>query len=379
MDEIQFRYRRRILMTVIISSLISLIFVLFFLSNISLLEYILSLHSHEPIELLTQENLPLLCTVFTVGGILCFSICFAVMQRSHILYVEEISRAMTEIAKGNFHQTADVKGDDELSDIAQHLNTMAAQVCKLREQERQAEQSKNELITNVAHDLRTPLTAILGYLELLSNPQMLSEEKRDHYLSIVLQKAKHLQHMIEELFGFTKLNHDALPLQPSSLDIVKLLAQLLDEFYPLFARNRLSYEYLPSVDSLTINGDGNLLARLFDNLINNAIKYGREGKLIRVILTKTVSDVSVQVINYGLVIPPNALEKIFEKFYRTDVSRSSNTGGTGLGLAIAQNIAERHGGNITVKSDLDGTVFQVTLPLHYDFNKQKGVFHDESA
>ncbi len=379
MDEIQFRYRRRILMTVVVSSLVSLILILFFLSNISLLEYILSLHSHKPQKLLTQESLPLLCSVFTLGGILCFSICFAAMQRSHILYMEEISRSMTEIARGNFHQTVDVKGDDELSDIAQQLNTMAAQIRKLREQERQTEQSKNELITNVAHDLRTPLTAILGYLELLSNPQMLSADKRDHYLSIALQKAKHLQHMIEELFGFTKLNHDALPLQPSSLDIVKLLAQLLDEFYPLFARNRLSYEYVPSVDSLTINGDGNLLARLFDNLISNAIQYGKEGKLIRVILAKRESHVSVQIINYGIVIPPDALEKIFEKFYRADSSRSSNTGGTGLGLAIAQNIAELHGGSITAKSDLDGTVFQVTLPLHYDFNTHKGVFHDPSV
>lgn len=379
MSEIQFRYRRRILFAVSVSGLIALVCVLLFVSGLNLLDYICSLHNHGTEKLLTYENLPILCSAASLAGIFCFTITFVLMQHSHIRYMEDISRAMTELAKGNFHQTADIKGDDELSDIAQQLNTMAAQLHRLMEQQHQAEQSKNELITNVAHDLRTPLTAVLGYLELLTNGPALSEENKTRYLSIVLQKAKHLQHMIEELFGFTKLNHEALPLQPSSLDIVKLLEQLLDEFYPLFTQNLLSYEYLPSASSLMMQGDGALLARLFDNLINNAIKYGKEGKLIRVILDADNTHVSVQVINYGMVIPASALEKIFEKFYRVEASRSSNTGGSGLGLAIAQNIAELHGGSITAKSDLNGTVFRVTLPLHYTFDKNKGAFHDQSV
>ena len=378
MGEIQFRYRHRIILAVSVSGLFSLIFTLLFVSGINLTDYILSLHGCEE-QLMTYEHLPFLCSAAALAGILCFSVSFVFMQQSHVLYMEEISRTMAEIAKGNFHQTIEVKGDDELSDIAQQLNTMSVQLHRLMEQQHQAEQSKNELITNVAHDLRTPLTAILGYLELLTNRPMLSEENKDHYISIVLQKTRHLQHMIEELFGFTKLNHDGLPLQPSRLDIVKLLAQLLDEFYPLFTQNHLSYEYRSSASSLMLKGDGTLLARLFDNLINNAIKYGKEGKLIRVILDTDNTHVSIQVINYGMVIPASAQEKIFEKFYRVETSRSTNTGGTGLGLAIAQNIAELHGGNITVKSDLDGTVFRVMLPLHYDFEQNKGAFYDQSV
>ncbi len=379
MTEIQFRYRRRILVAISASGLVALVCVLLFLYGLCLLDYILSLHNQGGQPLLTYENLPILCPAASLAGIFSFTITFALMHHSHIYYMEEISRAMTELAKGNFHQTVDIKGDDELSHMAQLLNTMAAQLHHLMEQQTQTEQSKNELITNVAHDLRTPLTAILGYLELLTNRPEISEENKAHYLSIVLQKAKHLQHMIEELFGFTKLNHQALPLQPCRLDIVKLLAQLLDESYPLFTQNQLSYEYLPSVKSLLLQGDGALLARLFDNLINNAIKYGREGKLIRVILTTDHTHVSIQVINYGLVIPAPALEKIFEKFYRVEASRSTQTGGTGLGLAIAQNIAELHGGTISAKSDLSGTVFCVTLPLHHAFEKHKGAFHDQSV
>lgn len=379
MEEIQFRYRRRLLLTISVSGFGALLFVLLLISGIRLLEYILSLNSHETVRLLTSGNLPLLCIIFTFGGILCFAICFSLMHRSHILYMEEIARTMTEISKGNFHQTIEVKGDDELSDIAQQLNTMSAHIHTLIEQEHAAEQSKNELITNVAHDLRTPLTTILGYVQLLSNSKTLTEDNRDHYLSIVLQKTLHLQHLIEELFGFTKLNHDALPVEPSRLDIAKLLAQLLDEFYPLFTQNHLSYEYQPAQSAVMLSGDGALLARLFENLIHNAIKYGKEGKLVRVLLHADDTHVTIQIINYGRVIPAPALEKLFEKFYRVDTSRSSETGGTGLGLAIAQNIAELHGGSITVKSDLNGTVFQVTLPLQYDFQKHKGAFHDQSV
>ena len=154
------------------------------------------------------------------------------------------------------------------------------------------------------------------------------------------------------------------------VDVVKLLSQLLEEFYPSFVDKNLSYELQSNVPAKVITADGNLLARLFDNLINNAIKYGADGKRIMVKLHADDEIVTVSVINYGYVIPADELPLIFNKFYRVEQSRSTNTGGTGLGLAISKNIVDMHGGTITVTSDLSGTVFTVKLKVNFDVNKE---------
>ena len=238
------------------------------------------------------------------------------------------------------------------------------------DKERESERTKNELITNVAHDLRTPLTSIIGYLELLSNGASLSPEMQKKYIDIVYIKAKRLEKLIEDLFGFTKMNYGKISMNVGKVDIVKLLGQLLEEFYPSFADKDLTYELTSNVPALTITADGNLLARLFDNLINNAIKYGAEGKKVLVKVNAESEIVTVSVVNFGYVIPPEELPLIFNKFYRVEHSRSSTTGGTGLGLAIAKNIVDMHGGTITVTSDLNGTVFSVKLKINFDVNRE---------
>lgn len=147
------------------------------------------------------------------------------------------------------------------------------------------------------------------------------------------------------------------------LDLQKLLEQLLDEAWPSFEKNGLEAQFSCREQGIPMEGDGNLLARLFENLLNNAVKYGKDGKIIRVEAKIVHDHALVQVINYGYVIPKEDLEKLFQKFYRVEQSRSQNTGGTGLGLAIVHQIAILHGGDVQVKSDLDGTVFSVWLPL----------------
>jgi len=156
----------------------------------------------------------------------------------------------------------------------------------------------------------------------------------------------------------------------AQVDIIKLLSQLLEEFYPSFAEKNLTYELSSNVPAQVITADGNLLARLFDNLINNAIKYGADGKRILVKVHAEEEIVTVSVVNYGRVIPEQELPLIFNKFYRVEQSRSTSTGGTGLGLAIAKNIVEMHGGSIQVASDLQGTVFTVKLKVNFDVNKE---------
>ena len=207
------------------------------------------------------------------------------------------------------------------------------------------------------------LTLIIYSAAMCSDHPELPDEKKREYLGIACDKARHLQDLIEELFGFTKLGHGELQIHRTPMDLKELLEQLLTELWPVFSQNGMVCEFRCR-EPLPILGDGTLLARLFDNLLGNAIKYGAEGKKI-IVEAKAAGDAAVvRVINYGKVIAPEAQEHLFDRFYRAEASRNSGTGGTGLGLAIARNIAQMHGGSVTVQSSLEeGTVFEVRIPL----------------
>ena len=154
-----------------------------------------------------------------------------------------------------------------------------------------------------------------------------------------------------------------ITLHKSEIDIVKLVEQMVEEFYPQFCENNLEYELSQNVSSCIINADGELMARAVQNLISNAIKYGKDGKRVFVEVEKFEKEIQVRVTNFGLIIPKESLERIFERFYRVEDSRSMQTGGTGLGLNIARQIVVLHGGMIKVESDIDGTIFTIALPL----------------
>ena len=308
--------------------------------------------------------------LYLILGILLFSVTFMILQEPYIRYISRISEAVQNISEGNLNTVIDVIGDDEFSSMAANLNHMAADIKKLMEKERESERTKNELITNVAHDLRTPLTSIIGYLELLAGNQQVPADMQHKYIEIAYGKSRRLQKLIEDLFGFTKLNCGKIAMHVGQIDIVKLLGQLVEEAYPNFVEKGLSYDLQSNVPAKIINADGNLLARLFDNLIGNAIKYGADGKRVLVKIHAEGETVTVSVTNYGYVIPADELPLIFNKFYRVEQSRSSSTGGTGLGLAIAKEIVDMHGGTISVASDLNGTVFTVKLQVDFDVDKE---------
>ena len=308
--------------------------------------------------------------LYLILGILLFSVTFMILQEPYIRYISRISEAVQNISEGNLNTVIDVIGDDEFSSMAANLNHMAADIKKLMEKERESERTKNELISNVAHDLRTPLTSIIGYLELLAGNQQVPADMQHKYIEIAYGKSRRLQKLIEDLFGFTKLNCGKIAMHVGQIDIVKLLGQLVEEAYPNFVEKGLSYDLQSNVPAKIINADGNLLARLFDNLIGNAIKYGADGKRVLVKIHAEGETVTVSVTNYGYVIPADELPLIFNKFYRVEQSRSSSTGGTGLGLAIAKEIVDMHGGTISVASDLNGTVFTVKLQVDFDVDKE---------
>lgn len=308
--------------------------------------------------------------LYLIFGILLFSVTFMILQEPYVRYISRISEAVQNISEGDLNTVIDVIGDDEFSSMAANLNHMAADIKKLMEKERESERTKNELITNVAHDLRTPLTSIIGYLELLAGNQQVPADMQHKYIEIAYGKSRRLQKLIEDLFGFTKLNCGKIAMHVGQIDIVKLLGQLVEEAYPNFVEKGLSYDLQSNVPAKIINADGNLLARLFDNLIGNAIKYGADGKRVLVKIHAEGETVTVSVTNYGYVIPADELPLIFNKFYRVEQSRSSSTGGTGLGLAIAKEIVDMHGGTISVASDLNGTVFTVKLQVDFDVDKE---------
>ena len=308
--------------------------------------------------------------LYLILGILLFSVTFMILQEPYIRYISRISEAVQNISEGDLNTVIDVIGDDEFSSMAANLNHMAPDTKTLMDKERESERTKNELITNVAHDLRTPLTSIIGYLELLAGNQQVPADMQHKYIEIAYGKSRRLQKLIEDLFGFTKLNCGKIAMHVGQIDIVKLLGQLVEEAYPNFVEKGLSYDLQSNVPAKIINADGNLLARLFDNLIGNAIKYGADGKRVLVKIHAEGETVTVSVTNYGYVIPADELPLIFNKFYRVEQSRSSSTGGTGLGLAIAKEIVDMHGGTISVASDLNGTVFTVKLQVDFDVDKE---------
>lgn len=365
------RYHTRVVVNIIHSTVVACMVMVFLVTNLSMIgQYAAERGMENSLVLLFYRPGTMIVLLYVLLGIGVFSVSFLLLQSRSMRYISRISSAMREIAEGDLNITLDVEGDDEFADMAENLNNMVEELRQLMDRERESERTKNELITNVAHDLRTPLTSIIGYLELLSGPVKLNEEMQKKYLDITYKKSKRLQKLIEDLFGFTKLNYGKISMKVSKVDIVKLLSQMLEEFYPNFMEKNLAYELQSNVTAKVITADGNLLARLFDNLINNAIKYGSEGKKIIVKVDATDTVVTVSVTNFGYVIPKEELPLLFEKFYRVEQSRSVNTGGTGLGLAIAKNIVDMHGGTIGVTSDLNGTVFTVKLKVDFDINRE---------
>ena len=365
------RYHTRVVTNIVYSAIITCLVEVFVVANMTMIARYMEDAGklNRLAELLLSMNAAVVL-VYVVSGILLFSVTFLLLQESSIRYISHISDAIQNISEGDLNTTIDVIGDDEFSSMAANLNKMAEDIRQLREKERESERTKNELITNVAHDLRTPLTSIIGYLELLAGNTRIDPEMQHKYIEIAYGKSKRLEKLIEDLFGFTKLNYGKMSMHVAQLDLVKLLGQLLEEAYPNFAEKNLSYDLQSNVPAKMISADGNLLARLFDNLIGNAIKYGADGKRVLVQIFAGEEVVTVSVTNYGYVIPPDELPLIFNKFYRVERSRSSSTGGTGLGLAIAKEIVDMHGGTIGVTSDLNGTVFTVKLQVHFDVNKE---------
>lgn len=273
-------------------------------------------------------------------------------------YFNEINRGIDELMK---ESPSDIIFSPELAATEKKINSIKHTLERRKQDALIAEQRKNDLIVYLAHDLKTPLTSVIGYLNLLRDEPQISTELRAKYMDIALDKAERLEDLINEFFDITRFNLTTLVLEPEQTNLSRMLEQMTNEFDPILAEKELSWETKidPDVELLC---DRDKMGRVFDNLIRNAVNYSYSQTTIRLTMKADDPFIEIRIKNHGKTIPPEKLSHIFEQFYRVDSSRTTTNGGAGLGLAISKEIIELHGGTIQAKSENESTVFIVTLP-----------------
>lgn len=225
----------------------------------------------------------------------------------------------------------------------------------------QEQKRKKDLVAFLAHDLKTPLTSVVGYLTLLRDKPGLFPAERERYTAVALEKARRLESLLEEFFDISRMELHQDVDKWEKVQLTLLLEQITDEFYPLLEDKDLKLE-AEIAPGLAAMGDADKLARVFDNVLRNAVSYSHQGETIRLTAVLEEGKVHIRIANRGLGIPEKELSNIFDRFYRLDAARSTRTGGAGLGLAIAKEIVDDHGGSIAAESTGEDTIFHIVLP-----------------
>lgn len=311
-----------------------------------------------------------------IGFVLLFLLFFYIAISRMTRYLDDIGKEIENILSDS---DAPVTLVPELRPLAEKLTTLKMTLKRRENAAIESEQRKNDLVVYLAHDLKTPLTSVIAYLTMLDEqPDMRAEEKAK-YIHISLEKAIRLGELISEFFEITRFNLQDIVLERDVLDVSMMLEQLADESYAVLSEKDLTCS-IQTDEGLLVNGDPDKLARVFDNLLRNAIAYCYRGTNIDIQAHGHNESIIITFTNQGDPIPPQKLSSIFEKFYRVDNARSSQTGGAGLGLSIAKEIVELHGGAIRAESDRGGICFTVQLPLYQRLDlKKKGKAAAKSA
>lgn len=283
-------------------------------------------------------------------------ISFMVIKNSNNKIIQIIS-AIDQILN---ETEREIKLSEDLVILENRLNNIRVNLVANQNKAKEETQRKNDLIMYMAHDLKTPLTSIIGYLTLLTDEQQISEKLQRKYMNIALKKAVRVEELTNQFFDITRYNLQSMPITKQNLDLVFLLEQLVEESYPMLQERKLECQ-LNSPQSISFKADGDKLARAFGNLLKNAISYSYQDTLIEINVKEECDKIKIVFKNKGDKIPEYKLEKIFDKFYRADESRTTNTGGAGLGLAITKQILELHNGTINVKNDDEFIEFYIEL------------------
>lgn len=285
---------------------------------------------------------------------------------SHFHAKAERRKAVTEISREmQNYMRQNGEGQDlfkkEYAEIFVQMSELRSMMQHHEQMLREEAARKNDMITYLAHDLKTPLTSVLGYLSLLTEVPDMPAKQRARYVKIALDKAQRLEKLINEFFDITRYNLQQVELEEEEIDLSYMLVQMTDEFYPLLNAHGNTIN-LQTDENITIHGDPVKLARVFNNILKNAIAYSYQETVIEVWTERKEKEIRICFRNKGKTIPAGKLNLLFEKFFRLDEARATNTGGAGLGLAIAKEIVSLHGGVITAKSENERTTFCVALP-----------------
>ena len=285
------------------------------------------------------------------------------LRRYHLYQLDHIIGELHYIAQGHLEHRIPFRVNGNQQHVITSVNALVDTINQAMQEERASEKSKDELITNVSHDLRTPLTSIIGYLGLIEDHQYQSEEDIVKYFHIAYDKAKQMKNLVEDLFEYTKVQQHGAPVNLMTVDLGQLLEQVGASFELEADKKGIAINVSCEPTPLSITADPEKLGRLFSNLVANALKYGHGASYIHLTAKQLGEKVVITVADDGEKIPAESVKHLFERFYRVESSRNKATGGTGLGLAIVQSIVELHHGSVTARSDDQETAFVVTLPV----------------
>lgn len=297
--------------------------------------------------------------IFFALAMMCvFFIIFRIYLNGFTKYFIDINQGIEDLSN---EEIQNVSLSPELAATEKKINDIKHTLLQRKTDAMLAEQSKNDLIVYLAHDLKTPLASVMGYLNLLHDEKDIPDELREKYLSITLNKAERLEELINEFFEIARFNLSNISLNLSIINLTLLLEQTVYEFKPMLNEKNLSLS-LNMAENIMLNCDGDKLQRVFDNLLRNAVFYSYEDSPIEINAYYMENNVVIRFINHGDTIPDDRLKCVFEQFYRLDPARGTNTGGAGLGLAIAKEIVEKHNGKIEAESADNVIEFTVTIP-----------------
>lgn len=300
--------------------------------------------------------------IYGIIGILIFISIYSLITYKKYRNVSLLVDNVEEMSKGNLDKKIEIKSRGDIDQVAQNINSIVEQLKDITVEERKAQQTKTDLITNVSHDLRTPLTSVIGYLNLIEEGRYKDEVELMYYVDIAYEKSLNLNILINDLFELTKMQNRVVNFNKVELNLVELIGQLISQFEIQFRQENMNCRIDFSVDKLILNADPIKLVRAFENLITNAMRYGKDGHYVDIKVFTEKKMAVVQVINYGEPIPVLDLPHIFDRFYRVEKSRNTFKGGSGLGLAITKNIIEAHDGSICAISNNESTIFEVKIP-----------------